>query len=557
MLFLSVIGARVIYLQIFHCDRLSDAAVKQVEKSVITLEGRGSIFDSKLREIAVSIDMISIAASPKKLGDVRHTAKILSQMLKLDKDTLLKRLTSGRGFIWIKRQALPSEVEKIKSLQLKGISFITERSRFYPHKTMAAQLLGFAGVDGHGLEGIEYFFNRELKGASRKLTVLKDAHGREFEPPYGEIQPKGGYHIILTMDQTIQYIVETALETGVKAAAAKSGMAVVMVPSTGAILSMANYPFFNPNAYSDYHQKWWRNRAITDPFEPGSTMKIFTAAAALTSGLIDIQTLFYAENGKYAVGRNVVHDTHPYGWLTLEQIVKYSSNIGAIKVIEKIGPELLYSTLGRFGFGEKTGINCPGETTGMLSPVYRWTRIDASSIAFGQGISVSAIQLAMATGAIANEGILMRPYVVQAVMDQNGGLVKQIKPKQIRQAIPPVLAQTISQMMASVIEDGGTGTIAALEGYTVCGKTGTAQKVDVGGYAKGKYVASFVGFAPAEHPEIVVVVVIDEPQKSHYGGIVAAPVFKEISLKTLDYMNIPPKRDENRLTVSLGNGLRG
>jgi len=554
--FLGVIGVKAIYLQVFHCDRLSEAAIRQIEKSVITLGERGSILDSKLREIAVSIDTTSIAAFPVQIQDVPHTANLLSRVLKLDKDALLKSFISGKRFVWVKRQAKPSEAEKVKNLKLKGISFVTERSRFYPHKTLAAQLLGFSGVDGHGLEGIEYFYNNELKGESQKYTVFKDALGREFEPPSKIIQPKKRHHIVLTMDQTIQYIVETALENGVKASAAKSAMAIVMVPDTGAILAMANYPFFNPNAFSDFHQQWWRNRTITDSFEPGSTMKIFTAAAALSSGLVKADTLFFAENGKYKIGRNVVHDTRPRGWLSLTQIIKYSSNIGAVKIVEKIGAESFYKTLYGFGFGDKTGINCPGETTGMLLPYYRWSRIDTSAIAFGQGISVSAIQLAAATGAIANGGVLMRPYVVQAVIDQNGTLVKQVKPQPIRQVISPESAQIVSQMMATVVEDGGTGTPASLEGYTVCGKTGTAQKVDIGGYAKGKYTASFVGFAPAEHPEIVVVVIIDEPQKEHYGGIVAAPVFREIALNTLVYMNISPKKDINRFRASIGNGKR-
>jgi len=557
MISLSIIGARVVYLQLFCSSWLSEAAAKQVEKSVVTQGKRGVIYDAKLREIAVSIDSISIAAYPSRFQDAAHAAKCLSRVLQLNENALLHQLTSCRGFLWVKRQAIPSEVEQVKQFHLKGISFIQEHSRFYPHKTLGAQLLGFTGVDGHGLEGIEYLFNQELKGDTHKLTVLTDALGREFEQPVPDDQQTGGNHIVLTVDRTIQYIVETALENGVKKAEAESGMAVVLSTSTGAVLAMANYPYFNPNAFGNYQRERWRNRTITDPFEPGSTMKIFTAAAALSSGLVDHDTLFYAENGAYTVGRNIIHDTRPFGWLSLDQIIKYSSNIGAVKVSEKVGPELLYNTLVRFGFGQKTGIDCPGETTGTLLPHYRWSKMDTSSIAFGQGVSVSAIQLAAATGAIANDGMLMQPYVVQAVMNQNGGLIKRAGPKPVRQVISPVYARAVRRMMASVIEDGGTGGNAAMQGYTACGKTGTAQKVGDGGYADGKYVASFVGFSPAEHPEIVVVVVIDEPKNGYHGGVVAAPVFKEIANKIMDYMNIPPQKNAGRMTVSYGGGRRG
>jgi cell division protein FtsI (penicillin-binding protein 3) len=287
-------------------------------------------------------------------------------------------------------------------------------------------------------------------------------------------------------------------------------------------------------------------------------LKVFTAAAALESGLVTPDTLIFTENGSYDIGGNVIHDSHPHGWLSLAQIVKVSSNIGAVKISEKIGSESLYRTLTAFGFGKKTGIDCPGETAGTLLPHHRWSRMDAAAIAFGQGVSVSAIQLAAATAAIANEGTLMQPYILQAVLDQNGGLVKQFSPRKIRQVISPALAATIRLMMESVVTTGGTGVQAALDGYSAGGKTGTAQKADErGGYAAERFVASFVGFSPVKDPEIVVLVVIDEPQGEHYGGTVAAPVFKRIALKTLDYLNIPPRREKERLTVSLTHRVNG
>ena len=334
---------------------------------------------------------------------------------------------------------------------------------------------------------------------------------------------------------------------------AKSGMVVVMATGTGAVLALAHFPFLNPNALNEFDQELWRNRVITDPFEPGSTMKIFSAAAAIESGSCSPNSIFYCENGAYRVGRHVVHDTHEYGWLSLQQIIKYSSNIGAIKFSTKTGSEYLFRTLRNFGFGKKTGIDSPGETAGSLASFKKWTKIDAGTISFGQGISVSALQLIAATSAIANKGILMKPYVVQAITDQNGRLLKSFGPRQGKRVISEKTAKTLTRIMQTVTTEGGTGVNAALSGHSVCGKTGTAQKIGKnGGYANGKYLSSFVGFVPSEHPKIAILVVIDEPKGQHYGGIVAAPGFRNIAQKTLAYMNISPKSKTDGLIVSLG-----
>lgn len=556
--FLVVIGAKAVYLQIFKGPWLSQVAAKQYEKSFISREKRGTIYDSRHREMAVSIDVTSIGAFSSKIKDVRATAQDLARIFKSKESTLSKRLASNRQFVWIKRQVIPREAAAVKGLKLEGIAFITEHSRYYPNRTLAAQLLGFTGVDGYGLEGIEFYYDTYLKGDTGKFRVLKDALGRGFDPEIKGIPLSSGNNLILTIDQTIQYITEKALEAAVEESSAKSGMAVVMVPGTGAILALANYPFFNPNSYNKFGRALWRNRVITDSFEPGSTMKIFTLAAAIESGLMKPDTLLFAENGEYNVGNNVIHDAHPHGWLSIKQIIKFSSNIGAVKISEKIGPKLLHKMLSDFGFGAKVGIDCPGETKGSLSPYHRWSQMDASAISFGQGISVSAIQLITAVATIAGDGILMRPYVVQAITDENGGLVKSFGPGKIRQVVSPKTARLVRAIMQSVIEDGGTGVNAALDGYSACGKTGTAQKIDEKGtYAKGKYIASFVGFTPVEKPEVVILVIIDEPTNGHYGGTVAAPVFRKIALDTLHYMNVPPGNDTERLTVLRGNEANG
>jgi len=553
----AVIGARAGYLQIYRASWLLGEAEQQYEKSVTAYGKRGSIFDARHREMAVTIDGTSIGAYPGKIGHASEAAAVLSKTLQIGRKSLERELSSKRAFVWVKRQATPKEAAKVAELNLEGVEFVSEHSRFYPNTMLAAQILGFSGIDGHGLEGIEFSYDSYLKGDAGKIPVLADAFGHIFNTE-NRNQDVGGSNLILTIDRTVQFIVESALKDAVDEFSAKSGMAIVMVPQTGAVLALANYPFFNPNAFGKFEKQTWRNRAITDPFEPGSTMKIFSAAAALEGGQCASGTIFFCENGAYRIGTNVVHDTHAYGWLSLQQIVKYSSNIGAMKVAEKIGPEALYDNLLKFGFGAKTGIDCPGETSGSLIPLNRWSRIDAGAIAFGQGVSVSAIQLITAACAIANDGVRMKPYIVQAITDPNGALTKSFSPQETRRVISPATARTVREIMKTVVDTEGTGRQAILEGYSACGKTGTAQKVDeTGTYAKGKYVASFLGLVPAEVPRLAILVVIDEPRGQHYGGVVAGPVFKRIAQKTLGYMNIPPETAADRLTALLGNEVNG
>ncbi len=561
-IFLSAIGARAFYLQVFCSSWLSRKAANQYEKSLIFHGKRGTIYDTNHREMALSIDVTSIVAYPPNIEEPAATSKALNKTLKIDLNSLKQRLTSDRSFVWVKRKVTPKEVKDVKALDLKGIDFISEDERFYPNKTLAAQMLGFSGTDGHGLEGIEYYYDTYLKGSTCSFTVLKDAFKRGFDAEKSVMPDCSGNNLILTIDYNIQYLSERALEEAAVKFNAESGMAIVMSPKTGAILAVAHYPFFNPNSFGEFDQNLWRNRSITDPFEPGSTMKIFSACAAIEFGGYSPNAIFFCENGKYKIGKNVVRDTHPHGWLSLQQIIKFSSNIGTIKVSEMVGPEHIYKTFRSFGFGEKTGIDCPGETSGSLSHYNRWSKIDAGAISFGQGVAVSALQLITAASAIANDGVLMAPYIVQAITDQNGRLIKSSSPRMVRRVVSLETARTVKKIMASVTTEGGTGVNAALEGYTVCGKTGTAQKIDEKGtYSNEKYTASFLGFIPAEDPEIAVLVVIDEPQGKHYGSIVAAPAFKRIAHETVNYMNIPLTVDNSfgRLVDirTGGNGAKG
>jgi cell division protein FtsI (penicillin-binding protein 3) len=546
-----LMAGKALYYQVFLSEWLADKAMSQYEKVDVFSGKRGNIYDANNRKMAVSIDVVSVGVHPKKIKDVRATVKALTEIFHIDRRILINNLYSTKPFVWIKRQISPKESKMLADINLPGIVLIPEYSRFYPNKFLGAQVVGFCGLDGKGIEGVEYYYNTQLQGSEDRVKVLKDALGRRFESEKTTVSDSNGNNLVLTIDGAVQYITEKALEEAVVGFSAKSGMAIVMNPRTGGILALAHYPSYNPNVFREYSKGELRNRALTDPFEPGSTMKIFSVAAAIESGICKPTTVFNCENGAFHVGSNVVHDTHSYGMLTVQEIIKYSSNIGAIKVGQAVGAEILYKNLRNFGFGEKTGIDCAGETPGVLAPYTKWRKIDAGTIAFGQGVSVSAIQLITATCAIANGGILVKPHLVHAVTDASGQVVKRIEPTPVRRAISTETARTVRQMMKEVITTGGTGTNAAIEGYAVCGKTGTAQKIENGSYARGKYVSSFIGFVPADYPEAVILVVVDEPQKRYYGGTVAAPAFKRIALETLGYLNISPQNIPNRLTVSL------
>jgi len=554
----ALIAAKAIDLQIYRSPWLSQKASGQYQHSLTTSGKRGIIYDRNLRQMAVSIHVTSIAAYPPRLKETKVTAKVLANILKLDAADINRKLTANKPFVWIKRQTTAKETRAVKDLQIAGIDFVTEYNRFYPHTTLAAQALGFTGLDGAGLEGIEFYYNQHLKGANKNFTVFKDALGNKFSTDSSQPANSRGHDLILTIDGNIQYITEKALQEVVDRYSALSALAIVMQPRTGAILSIAHYPLINPNTYTRFDKSLWRNRAVTDSFEPGSTMKIFSAAAALENGQTTAGSLFYCENGAYRIGKNVVHDIHKRGWLSLQQIVKFSSNIGAVKIGEKVGPKALYLTLRNFGFGRKTDVDFPGETSGRLSDYSQWSKMDTGAISFGHGISVSAIQMVSAVSAIANDGILMKPYIVKQIVNQNDQPVKRFKPQRIRRAVSASTAKIVKNIMKTVITEGGTGVNAALDGYSVCGKTGTSRKLDeTGQYSHDSHTASFVGFTPADNPEIAILVVVDEPKEKYYGGVVAAPVFKQIAQQTLNYLNVPPDGDTTKFRVFLGREANG
>jgi cell division protein FtsI (penicillin-binding protein 3) len=554
----GVIGGNALLLQVYQGSWLSRKASDQVEDSLRAVGKRGTIFDRRGREMAVSIDVTSIAIRPRQVKDMEGTVKELARVLKKKPHELKQRLTPDKRFVWVKRQATPKETEAVQQLRLPGIEFVAESNRFYPNRTLAAHVLGFTGLDGRGLEGVEYSYDKDLRGSDTSVKVLKDALGNGFQSQQPSGEEGTGKNVVLTLDQSIQFITEAALTEAMESTRARSGMALVMEPRTGAILSLALAPTFNPNAHEDYKKPQWRNRSVTDPFEPGSTLKIFVAAAALEFTHLSPTTTFNCENGAYRIGKYTVHDIHRYGVLTLQDIIKFSSNIGAAKIGERVGPEKLYQTLRLFGFGQKTGIDSAAETPGLLMPPKHWADIDTAAISFGHGVSVSAVQLISAVSAIANDGILMKPRLVQAITDRQGQLLRQFPPEEIRRVVSPQTARTLKDILQTVMLPGGTGVNASLDGYTACGKTGTARKVDESGqYSSERHVASFIGFAPVENPQVAVLVVIDEPKGQIYGGAIAAPVFRKITQTTLNYLNIPPRHATEKLRVSTDSGGRG
>ncbi len=540
-----VVGARALHLQVFAGDALSVRAVSEYRRDFESTGRRGNIYDARHRELVVTAGVVSIGARPSRMSDPAQAARVIAAVLDMDEHRVAQILASDRPFVWIRRDASPAQADALAAAIPHGLDFIGNYSRIYPNRQLAAQVLGFAGVDGNGLEGIEFYYDEYLRGNTFRQTVVRDALGRIFQREESRSMDTEGKNLVLTIDANIQNIAEQAITRAARLHNARSAMAVVMVPRTGEIRAMAHYPTFNPNAFGRFPQSTWRNRALTDPFEPGSAMKIFTAAAALESGIDPERVYVDCEDGRYRIGRNVVHDTHPHDILNLHEIIKYSSNIGTVKVSEMIGPEALYATLRRFGFSRKSGIDCPGEATGILRPYQSWRRIDHATIAFGQGVSVSAIQLVNAVAAIANNGLLMKPKVVSEIRNPDGTVFKTFEPEVIRRAVAPGIAGQLKNMMNAATSPEGTGFRAVPKGYDVCGKTGTAQMLDArGSYRNSDYYAIFVGFSPVESPELAVLVAIEAPRGKYYGSEVAAPVFEEIVRESFNYMAVPPQRAE-------------
>lgn len=552
--FFLVVAAQAFRIQVLENDRFTEKAGKLILREKTLAGKRGSILDTHGVPMAMSIDAVSIGIRPQYLPQDKQYDEARATIAKIVGKTKkeLAPVFSGSGFTWLSKKAQPEVAEAllgyVKTLNIPDkdknhlIDVFETSSRVYPSRDIAAQLIGFTGTEGQGLEGLEYHYNDILKGETKQETLVRGPGSGFFAEDAPLLAENHGKDIVLTIDREIQFIAENALAEAAMQAEAESGMVVALSPKTGEILAMANYPPFNPNDFQQYPAAHWRNRVVTDVFEPGSTLKVFLVAGALEQKFVQPNSIYYCENGMYNIGPQRIRDTKPHGWLSVKQIIKYSSNIGSVKISEVLGREKLHQILTDFGFGKKTQVDTVGETGGLLSHWRRWYPQDTGSIAFGQGISTTALQLAVAASAIANGGNLMQPYLIKEIRDPVTGEVQKTEPTLVRRVISPETSEIVKGMMASVTEAGGTGVQAATYGYRVAGKTGTSQKQEKdGSYSQTRHIASFLGFAPVKDPEIVVLVVLDEPRKKQYGGTAAAPAFKKIISESLAYMHVPPE----------------
>ena len=538
----AVLFFRFFDLQVLQAETMTQKARQQHEKIITMDSNRGAILDRRGTPLALNLDVSSVYATPSSIDDPARVARQLALALDVPREPLENRLRANRDFIWIQRKIEDARVERLNALALPGVGVVVESRRFYPKGTLLAHVLGFAGIDSQGLEGLENGYDEHLRGRVRRVVLQRDALGRIIIPESRRApQPLSGHAISLTIDEVIQYIAEQALEQAVQNTGARGGAVLVMAPDTGRMLAWALRPTFDPNQIHEASPDRWRNRGVTDPYEPGSTLKAVLAAAALESNRVTPETLLYAGDGEIPISGTVIHDHEKAGWLTFREAVQRSSNVAFVKMSWDLGRERVYRFLRTFGFGEKTGIDLPGESIGLLKSPDQWSQRTLPSLAIGQEIAVTPLQLLTAVSAIANEGWLMRPFLVQEISDHQGRSVWEHVPHVRRRPISPETAKTVTDLLVNVVQRG-TGKRAAVPGYRVAGKTGTAQKVDpqTGTYSSTKFVGSFVGFVPAEAPQLAILVVIDEPQGPAWGGVVAAPVFRTVAEQALRYLGVAP-----------------
>ncbi|HEX9454203.1 MAG TPA: penicillin-binding protein 2, partial [Candidatus Binatia bacterium] len=520
VIFLTI-GGRAFQLQVMQGDKLMRLGQRQHLKEWIVLPKRGAVIDRAGEPLALSMESQSVYVRPHRVQNPQAVSRDLAQILNLRAPELRERLTSEKSFVWVKRQVSSAEAEKIQALNADGIGMFYEPNRHYPQGQLAGQLIGFVGRDSEGLEGLELKYNDYIRGETGSSVAERDALGRRVLVQGVEgLQIPPGSDIHLTLDTAIQHVAEKELEASILKYRAKAGVAIVVEPFTGEVLALANYPSFDPNNYAKQTAEQRRNRAVTDSFEPGSTFKTILAAAALEEQVVGKDDLFYCEMGKYHYAGKIIHDTHPNGWLSFSKILQVSSNIGFTKVAEKLKKERYFKYIEKFGFGKVTGLDVPGEVSGLLRRAENWSSIDLATHAFGQGISTTPMQMVMAYAAVANGGFLMRPFVTRKVVSPSGEVLLENQPHVVRRVISEKTAKLLGSMLRDVTAEGGTGAMANIEGFEVAGKTGTAQKADAahGGYSSKKRVGSFVGFVPANDPRLVALVLIDEPEVNVYGG---------------------------------------
>lgn len=549
-----VILFRLGQIQLWRHADFVQRAQKQQERTIELQPTRGAILDAHSRILAESVAAESIYADPQAIVDPRAAARALSSIkaLGLNDGDVRDKLSSGGGFVWLARQ-LPLDVTaEVKKLKIPGIYFFAEHRRSYPRATLAANVVGYVGLDGNGLAGIEHSLDPYIRGRAGKVTLLRDARkGMYLVGGEGANRAIDGDDVVLTIDSVIQFIAEEALRKQVEEFHANAGSVIVMDPSDGAILAMASVPTFDPNHFRDFPAAAWRNRNVQDMYEPGSTFKIVTASAGLEEGVVTPSQFIDCGDGFIRIANTEIHEHghNRYGVITFEDVMVHSSNVGAIRVGLALGPNRFYDYIRRFGFGERTGIDLPGEANGLLRKTERWSALSNATMSIGQEIGATPLQVVDAVATVANGGVRVAPRIVDRVVDANGTTIwRPNRPQPVR-VISERTAAVLNEILKSVVARG-TGRNAALPEHVVAGKTGTAQKAGRGGYSLDKVVASFAGYVPADRPRLVILVVVDEPKTSQYGGTVAAPAFKEIAEASLRYLGVPPSLPSRSLGVS-------
>jgi len=539
IVFLFIFSIRLILIQVFRSSDLTLLAERQHDYFVELEPVRGTVYDRNLQPLAFNVPVYSVFANPKSMSeeDKREAISHLSQLLELSPQYIAARLNRDKYFVWIKRK-LPIDLsDEVKKLNLTGIHFQRESKRYYPNGSLAAHIIGFAGTDNEGLEGLELNYNKYLKGKEGKMQVLRDARQRNLQVGESFVPPQDGFHLVLTIDETIQYIAERSLDQAYQKHNAKAASIIVMDVKTGEILALANRPTYNLDDVSKSDLESRTNRAISYVYEPGSVFKVITAAAALEEDLFNEKDKVFCENGNYRVANHILTDHHPYGTLSFREVFIFSSNIGVAKIAQKIGGKLVYKYGRRFRFGISTGIDLKGEVNGWLKEPSQWSKTTIGAIPIGYEVTVTPIQLVSAISSIANQGVYMRPFVVKYVKDNQDQVIKSYEPQVVDRVISAGTAERLKDILKGVVESG-TGKRAQINDVEVAGKTGTARKVIDGQYSKGKYYASFMGFAPANNPRLAMVVVVDEPHPSYFGGTVSAPVFQEVMTNALKYLKV-------------------
>ena len=541
--FLAISG-RLVVLQVFDAGSLDQAAARQ-RLTVIDLPAtRGRIFDRNLDDLALSVPARAVWADPSLVRDKPRTAARLAKALGVKKATLAQRLASKGRFVYLARRIPKIRGDVVERLNLPGIFVVADVARRYPSGTVAAQVLGFVDIEGHGQAGIEQQYDGLLRGHPGKIQLERDPQGRAIPQGRRSLEPaEPGTDLVLTIDQHLQYVTEQALYRAVREHKAKAGSVVVMSPRSGEVLAMANMPTFDPNRIAASKPEARKNRAIADVFEPGSTNKTLTAAAALQHGVVTPKTETIVPDNIPLCPEKTFRDSHSHApeLMTFADIVARSSNVGTIMAARDLGRDRLYQAELDFGYGRRSGVDLPGEAPGILRPAQSWYCTDLGTNAIGQGVAVTVLQMASVYATVANQGVLRAPTLLRGTVDARGRVAKADR-RPGRRVLSVRTAKAMSRILEGVVKEGGTGTQAAMEEWRVAGKTGTARKPDTrrGGYRPGAYVGSFIGFAPAEKPAVVVAVVIDEPTRGYYGGSVAAPVFREVTGAALRRLGVVP-----------------